>query len=242
MSSNNATNPILLCSLVSDDPSHKQVNDSLLKQYKNHCKAIIAKGSQKLMVGRRIRLISEENHYDLHVLAEAIDDLASDSNAANLIIFCAITSQDFSVYFPIGNLLKDFRVNFYNAISHDKSLLTSSNKANSLNKLCLTQLNKLFSQYNSPNNNPLLHATNQVNAVKSVMRDNVEKALSNVEQLEEMESKSELFQEQAKLFDKSSSKVKSMMRCKYIKVSLIVIILVVAIVAYIIYSIVQQTN
>lgn len=50
------------------------------------------------------------------------------------------------------------------------------------------------------------------------MSQNVKKALNNVEQLEEMESKSEEMENQARKFEKNSNNVKSLMRWRYIKV------------------------
>ena len=59
-----------------------------------------------------------------------------------------------------------------------------------------------------------------------------DKALTNVEHLEEMETKAEQFQEHAKQFSKNSAKLKDLFRCRYYKINLLLAILVTAIVAY----------
>lgn len=43
-------------------------------QYKSHVKAIMSKGASKLTPGKRIRLTSDNNDYDLHVVAEGLEE------------------------------------------------------------------------------------------------------------------------------------------------------------------------
>ena len=92
----------------------------------------------------------------------------------------------------------------------------------------------LFAKYNK---SQLLQVSRKVEQVKEVMKVNVTKALDNVEHLEEMEVKAESMENQARLFEKRSGSVLWLMRCRYIKITLIVALVVLAILAYIIYYI-----
>lgn len=58
----------------------------------------------------------------------------------------------------------------------------------------------------------------KVESVKEVMEDSVRKALRTVETLEDMDEKSELFEDKAKTFQKRAVKIKEENRSKYRKV------------------------
>jgi hypothetical protein len=60
--------------------------------------------------------------------------------------------------------------------------------------------------------------------------------------LEELEEKSEQFQEHAKQFSKNSTRLKQMFRCRYYKITGLLCLLVCAVVAYIIYAIYSKVH
>ncbi len=74
------------------------------------------------------------------------------------------------------------------------------------------------------------------------MRDNVTRALNNVEQLEDMEEKAADMDSQARRFKKTASAVKSMFRCRYYKITVILVLAVLAIVAWIGYAIYKKVH
>jgi hypothetical protein len=103
-----------------------------------------------------------------------------------------------------------------------------------MNKSSQAFLQRLLTQFNS---SKLNEAQMKVEVVKEQMKVNVEKALNNVEHLEELETKSEQFEEQAKQFSKNAYKVKQLFRCRYYKVTMLIVCIGLAILAYIIYLI-----
>jgi len=65
------------------------------------------------------------------------------------------------------------------------------------------------------------------------MRDNVDRTLENIERLEDLEDRSAQIENSAKQFEKNAAGLKSAMRWKYIKMTLIIVLLVGAIAAII---------
>jgi len=100
-----------------------------------------------------------------------------------------------------------------------------------VNKNSQTFLNSLLKKYGA---NKLAEVQQRVEEVKNVMRDNVDKTLENVEKLEDLEQKSETIENSARQFEKGATGLKSSMRCRYIKMTIIVGLLVCAILAVII--------
>jgi len=212
-----------------------QKGDNKTKQYKAHIKAIMNKGAAKLVPGKRIRLTSDQNDYDLQVVADQLDE---DPNKT--LVFIAITEPDFAKHHSVSQLLKDFKQQFYE-INSDYSVdqINPNQSTAGLQKAASPILARLMSLYSTSR---LADVQGKVESVKSVMKKNVEAALNNVEHLEELESKSEQFQEHARQFSKNSNKLKNMFRCRYYKINALLCLLVVAIVAYIIYAIYQKVH
>lgn len=199
--------------------------DEKVKAYKKHVKAIMLKGAAKLTGGKRVRLVSQDKDYELHVLAEYVDN---DPNKC--IVFFVITDIDFGKRHSVANLLKEFKAGVFQQFKPDT--LGSATSSSGLNRTCQTFFNLLFARYNV---DKLALVSAKVESVKETMKDNVDKALSNVEQLEEMEVKAERMEDQARLFQKRSSNLLWIMRCRYIKIMLLIFLLVGAVLGYIIY-------
>lgn len=223
------------------DPNHHALvcyqaakNDSQAKAYKSHCKAIMAKGAAKLQPNKRIRLTSDANDYDLHVLADQLDD-----DRAKTIVFFAVTSPDFGKHHTVTSLLRDLKSQFYeqytNADFSDPNMMNTSQ----MNKPSQTFLSSIFARYDS---SKLRDVMVKVDEVKNVMKSNVDRALMNVEHLEEMEVQSERFEEHARQFNKNSTKLKNMFRCRYYKLNAILALFVLAIIGYVIYAIYDKVH
>lgn len=208
------------------------IDKSVQKAYKTHCKAIMSKGAQKLQIGKRIRLTSDDNQYDVHVLCESLDD-----NDVKCLVFFAICSSEFGKTQSITNLFRDYKNLFYeqyninNIWSSAASNISTNDKLNS-------GVNKLFNQYNT---NLLGAVSVKVEQVRDQMKESVARAITNVEQLEEMEEKSEEFEAQAKRFQKNSSKVKQMFCKRYATITILGGVVVLAIVIYIIYAVSKKS-
>jgi len=212
-------------------------DDGLLKQYKAHVKAIMNKGANKLQPGKRIRLTSDNNDYDLHVLP----DVADEGSGGHTLVFFAITDTSFAKHHTVSALLRDLKRTFYDTVNDRdlQALNTHKNSTGGLQKQCQHPLERLYTQYNTSR---LKEVQGKVEKVKIIMKENVDRALTNVEHLEELEEKSEQFQEHAKQFSKNSTRLKQMFRCRYYKITGLLCLLVCAVVAYIIYAIYSKVH
>lgn len=219
------------------DPEHHELiyfksitsstlDKSTVKSYKQHMKAILQKGAQKLSVGKRILLTSDDNLYDVHVLPDALDD-----NEQRIIVFFAVSAPEFGKNASIAALFREFQSMFYE--HHQQSQIWSAGNG-TLNSQFDLYGTKLLSQYNQ---NLLANVSIKVEQVKETMKESVQRAITNVEQLEDMEEKSEEFEMQAKRFQKRSAAVKRMFCGRYVTITVMVGIVVTAVVAYIIYLI-----
>lgn len=199
----------IVASLVSkkDDPS--------AASYKAHVKAIMNKGAAKLEPGKRIRLTSDDNAYDLHVFTDMMDGYDT------TIVFFAVTELDFGKHFSVSKLLQDLKDGFYDASS--KSAIVDAVSSGVVSNNSQPLLTKLVGQYAQ---SKLQAVQGKVDQVRDLMKDNVQKALSNVEKLEDMEEKSEQFEDAARQFQKSSVQIKREMRCRYYKITALIVLLV----------------
>lgn len=119
----------------------------------------------------------------------------------------AITSVDFGKHQSISGLLKDFKQGVYTEFPSD--VLAHAQSSGPVHSTMRRFFESLFLKYNK---SQLLTVSRKVEEVKEVMKDNVNKALNNVEQLEEMEVKAESMENQAKLFERRSGSVLWLMR------------------------------
>jgi len=78
---------------------------------------IMKKGARKLIPDKRIRLTSELNEYDLHVVADAF---AGDKT--NIVVFFAVTDNEFSKHHSVSSLLNDMKTELYKVVDADDLL------------------------------------------------------------------------------------------------------------------------
>jgi len=200
-------------------PSH----DVQEKDYKIHVQQIMNKGALKLKPEKRIRLTADDNNYDLHVMADTLGD--------SLLVYFAVTSTGFGKAQSVVKLLDDFKAGFLSM--NNLSDIEKAKEKGSVHKASQDLFNKLFTTYGQ---DKLKSVQEKVDAVKDVMKDNVTKALDNVDALDELEGKSEQFESQAKQFEKSATKTKTMMRCREIKLTALIVFIVLIVIVIIVVS------
>ena len=192
------------------------------KDYKVHVKQIMDKGATRLTPGKRIRLTADDGKYDLHVMPDTLED-------ESLLVYFAVTSTGFGKAQSVPKLLDEFKAGFLS--TNNMADIEKSKEKGSVNKNTQPLFSKLFATFGT---DKLGAVQAKVDQVKVVMQDNVNKALTNVDALDELEGKSEQFESQAKQFEKNAGKAKNMMRCREIKlmaiIALIVIIVIIIIV------------
>jgi len=193
------------------------------RDYKNHVQEIMNKGASKLKPEKRIRLTADDGLYDLHVMADPLGD--------SLLVYFAVTSTGFSKAQSVPRLLDDFKAGFLE-MNHMSDIEKAKEKGG-VNKASQDLFAKLFATYGT---DKLKNVQDKVDAVKEVMKDNVAKALDNVDALDELEGKSEQFESQAKQFEKSATKTKTMMRCRDIKITALIAFIVIIIIIIIVVS------
>jgi len=195
-----------------DDPTSS-------KAYRTHVKQIMNKGASKLKPNRRIRLTSDGNDYDLHVMADLLENKDD-----QVIVFFAVTDVEFGKTHSVAKLLEEFKSEFYKV--NDPSSVKIAKQNGPVNKSCQSFLVQLIKKYGV---NKIADVQQKVEEVKNVMKDNVNRTLENVEKLEDLESKSETIENSAKQFEKGARGIQLSMRCRYYKMTAIVALLVIAI-------------
>lgn len=198
--------------------------DPAAKNYKDHAKQIMDKGSHKLKPGKRLRLTSDDDDYDLHVVSEILDD-----DDDRVVVYFVVTDPSFGQAHNIGRVFDEFRSRFLSTNHPDD--ISKAKSGGSVNKASQALMMDLATKYG---NSKLLEVQGQVEEVRIVMKDNVQQALTNVNEMSEMEAKSDRFHDSARQFQKSSTNLKKMMRCRYYKVNAIIAVLVIAVLMYIV--------
>lgn len=191
------------------------------KTYKTHVKQIMDKGATKLTPGKRIRLTADDNNYDLHVMADTCGE--------SLIIYFAVTDNGFSKSQNVAQLLDDLKAGFLRANSEGD--IEKAKENGSVKKASAQLLNQLFTKYGT---DKLKNVQAKVDQVKVQMQDGVKKALQNVDDLNELENKSEKFEDQAKNFEKGATKTRRMMRCREYKMYAIIAVVALIVIGIII--------
>jgi len=212
----------VLCSQLADH------NDGLVKSYKTHVQQIMDKGAAKLTPDKRIRLTSDGNDYDLHVM------LSNYPGGDMPLVFFVFADAAFSKNASVQQMLNEFRDDYFAA--NDESDVEKA-KEKSPNKATKDLLDRLLAKYSA---SKLQEVSGKVEAVKGIMQANVKQALENVEDLEQMENKAELLEGQGKEFQKSATKVRKRMQCDYYKVTALLVLIVVIIIVIVVASVVPK--
>jgi len=194
-------------------------DDPTYKAYRTHVKQIMNKGASKLKPNRRIRLTSDGNDYDLHVMADLLENKDD-----QVIVFFAVTDVEFGKTWSVAKLLEEFKLEFNKV--NDPNAVKVAKSNGPVHKNCQNFLALLIKKYGA---NKLADVQSKVEEVKTVMKDNVNKTLENVEKLEDLESKSETIENSAKQFEKGARGMQLSMKCRYYKMTAIIALLIIAI-------------
>lgn len=118
----------------------------------------------------------------------------------------------------------------YGQFSEQFGHQAKSATTNSLSKKCTPILKAACTKYDDLNSVDKTSALmDKVEAVKGTMQDNIANMLKNTEKAENISKQSEQLNEQANVFKKKSTDLKKQMRCKNIKMTIILVLLVVGI-------------
>jgi len=180
------------------------------------------RGAAKINAGRRIRLTSDTNDYDLHVMGDHLED-----KPTQMIVFFAVTTVEFGV--SVGRLLEDLKAQFYAA--HSADAIKGATEKGVCHKSSANMLTALITKYGT---NKVAEVQAAVDRVKDTMQENVAKTLENVEKLEDLEQKAEIVHNQAAQFEKGANTLKNVMRCKSWKTTAIIFAVVAGILLVII--------
>jgi len=206
-------------------------SDPQVKSYKSHVQEIMNRGASKIKADRRIRLTSDGNDYDLHVMGDLLD--TKDGKEPEMIVFFAVTTVDFGG--TVGRLLEDLKTSFYAA--HSADAIKVAKEKGPVHKASASLLTQLIAKYGT---NKIAEVQAAVDKVKDTMAENVAKTLDNVEKFEDLQHKAATVNDQAKQFEKKSSGVLSNFRCKYYKTTAIIVLIVIALLLVIIVPIVVK--
>jgi len=117
-------------------------NDATFKSYKTHVKEIMNKGAAKLKPNKRIRLTSDGNDYDLHVMADL-----PDGKEDTVVVFFAVTDVDIGRIHNVAKMLEEFKTNFYGCA--DVATIKAAKANGPLNKQAQAVLETLAKKYGS---------------------------------------------------------------------------------------------
>jgi hypothetical protein len=151
------------------------------------------------------------------------------------ILICAPTYKSKCAYLCLEELQRQF--------THAVGERATTAKTESLSPFCRNMMTVLCKKYNNLENvDKLSDIARKVDNVKAVMQDNIDISLQNCVKLESIERQAEELQLQANVFKKDANKLKNKMRCKEIRLKIIIGVIVLAVLGGIIGFIVYKTK
>jgi hypothetical protein len=131
----------------------------------------------------------------------------------------------------------------YTPYSEQFSLQAKSATTNSLTKKSKTLLSTTCKKYDDSSKVDKAAALNvKVEAVQAQMQDNIAAMLKNTEQAESLAERSNQLNEQANVFQKKSKDLRKQMRCKNIKMTIILVTLVVGVLVIILVPLIVRAK
>lgn len=188
---------ILIASLLADR------NDTLKATYNDNLVAIMRRG--KDIPDTRMKLVSNDKLYEIHVLAHNIVNTR--------IVFFAVTGPKFGQSFEPSDLMREFIDDFL-ALHTENAVCTG--KPAKLQKASIETLGELLKKYAV---SKIEKVQGKVNEVTQIMQDSIEQALQNTDTINDMELKSDELLAHAGQFKKKAHVVKQNERCKYYKIN-----------------------
>lgn len=141
------------------------------------------------------------------------------------ICLAVVTGQKYPTRVAISMLTE-----LYNQFSDQYGLLAKSATANSLTKKCKSMLSSICKKYGDLSKVDKTSALmNKIDAVKGTMQDNIANMIKNTKSADHIAQQSDQLNEQAAVFKKKSKDLKKQMRCKNLKMTIILGLLVLGI-------------
>jgi len=207
--------------------------DPTAQSYQTHVVEIMNKGAKKLTIKKRIRLTSDDEDYDLHVMADTLD-----GDTEKVVVFFLVTSTGFSAKgTPISKVLEEFRSSFF--LVNDSNTIMLAKTKGEVHKQSQTMLKEIAQKYGS---SKLDAVSQKVELVKEKMKDNVNQALMMGDNLRQLEDKSEGLERSGAQFQRGATNLKRQMRCRHYKVNAICALLLLSIITYVVISLVPDSD
>lgn len=131
----------------------------------------------------------------------------------------------------------------YTPYSEQFALQAKSATTNSLTKKSKTLLSTTCKKYDDSSKVDKAAALNvKVEAVQAQMQDNIAAMLKNTEQAESLAERSNQLNEQANVFQKKSKDLRKQMRCKNIKMTIILVTLVIGVLVIILVPLIVRAK
>ena len=131
----------------------------------------------------------------------------------------------------------------YTPYSAQFSLQSKSATSNSLTKKSKPLLSQHCAKFSDSSKVSKASALNsKVEAVQATMQDNIASMLKNTEQAESLAERSNQLNEQASVFQKKSKDLRKQMRCKNIKMTVILVVLVVGVLVIILAPLIARAR
>jgi len=165
--------------------------------YHNHIKAIMNKGAHILQPGKRIRLTSDNDDYELHAMKDSFNEDINDK-----IVFFAVTDIDFAKNYLVATLLQDIKDELYMNCSPYEIVNAT---ANSLQRQLDKSLFGVIQKY-AYGSSKLATVKTKADDVNSLVQEAMKKALTNADQMDEIENISGDLEKQGLIFVKQQLK------------------------------------
>ncbi|CAM9103168.1 unnamed protein product [Phaeothamnion confervicola] len=151
----------------------------------------------------------------------AIHFIADESNR----VYTCVTDREYPARVAFA-LLDEAQIKFETKVG-DKSLTA---REGSLNRTMKDTFRDLCIKYDDLKNvDRLASVHDKVNVVKTIMEDNIAQLLANEEQLQRVADNAENLNEQAKVFQNRAVHLRRQMRCKAIKMWLLLALVIVVV-------------
>jgi len=157
---------------------------------------------------------------------------------ANRICLAVVTGLKYPTRVAISMLIE-----LYKEFSDQYGLQATSATTNSLSKKCKPLLSKICKKFDDLSSvDKASGLVNKIDAVKGTMQDNIAAMLENTEKADTIAHQSDQLSEQANVFKKKSKDLKKQMRCKNIKMAIILGLLIGGILLVIIVSLILKAK
>lgn len=189
------------------------------KQYKTIVKRMSPVRLKKMKPNDRFKLEDPEKGYDVHVMVDSVDE-----EPDMLLVFFAFLSNKFGQAHSPQRLFEDFKNSFYKC--NEIGQLSTAKSGGPVHKNSQKVFSSLRVKYGR---NKLKDTMRLADEVQELMSDNIEKVVSNIGHLNEIEDKAENLERHGDKFLKNAKHMKRRMCWRYIKTTLLIILVILAV-------------